>query len=95
MLPLCTFAGLPSSAAMTSSRRGGVGRESAGPLPSVNVSSHEIEKRKTSMLSEPRMTIGPGPAIDPDSVTEAKLKPPAETSNPARRAPGTGTGGTA
>ena len=35
------------------------------------------------MLREPWMTIGPGPAIDPESVTEAKLKPPAETSNPA------------
>ena len=35
------------------------------------------------MLSEPRMTIGPGPAIDPSSVTEAKLKPPADTSKPA------------
>ena len=35
------------------------------------------------MLSEPRMTIGPGPAIEPSSVTDAKLKPPAETSKPA------------
>ena len=64
MLSVCTFSGLLSSSKMTSSSNGGVGSVSDGPLPSVKVSSHEIEKRKTSMLSEPRMTIGPGPAMD-------------------------------
>ena len=35
------------------------------------------------MLSEPWMTTGPGPPIEPSSVTDAKLKPPTDTSKPA------------
>ena len=83
MLSVCTLSALLSSTDMTSMSDTGVGSVSDGPLPSVKVSSQEIEKRKTSMLSEPRMTIGPGPEMEPSSVTEAKLKPPAETSKPA------------
>jgi len=83
MFTVCTFSALLSSSKMTSISSAGVGNVSDGPLPSVKVSSQEMENRKTSMLREPWMKIGPGPAMEPYSVTDAKLKPPADTSKPA------------
>ncbi len=49
MLPLWTFEALLNSSKITS-RSGGEGQRSDGPLPRVNRSLQDSEKRKTLML---------------------------------------------
>ena len=80
-----TFSGLLSSAAMTSSRRGGVGRESPGPLPEgeglVPRDREEEDVDAERAVDDDGARAGDRPST---ACTEAKLKPPAETSKPGR-----------